>query len=198
MAHYARLESTKGCLVTSYDSKTVVQEFCQECHKVHTYWQMCKYLFDENPDVEMLKAPHYEHFFAVIKMSLYESFVQSVVRLHDPAIQLGQPNLTVNYICDDFAWQTSTKTKLDMLRDQMASFVANLKPARNKFTAHNDLKTVMDQPLLAAFDKPLDENYFDTLEEFASVALGERFIFGKFVPNDVELFMMAFGHGRIK
>jgi hypothetical protein len=79
----------------------------------------------------------------------------------------------------------------------MIPFVANLKPARNKFTAHNDLETVMEQPL-AAFDKPSDLNYFSTLEDFACLALGERFLFGNFAQNDVEVFMTAFDRGRIK
>ena len=76
-----------------FEPKTIIEEFCQECHRIHAYWQILKYLFDENSELDALKAPHYEHFVAVIKFILYESLVQGVARLHDPA----KPNLTINY-----------------------------------------------------------------------------------------------------
>jgi hypothetical protein len=181
-----------------FDPKIVVDEFCQECRRIHAYWQMLKYLFDENPGVDSLKAPHYEHFFAVLKFSLYESFVQGAARLHDPAFQLGQPNLTVNYLIEHIQWDTAIKARLTALREKMLPFAGKMKLPRNKFTAHNDLNTILQQPILGEFDKPGDNDYFDLLQEFASVALGEMFLFGDFVRHDVEFFMMAFDRGRIK
>jgi hypothetical protein len=176
----------------------IVGEFGQESHRVHTYWQMLKYLFDENPDVDVLKAPHYEHFFAAIKSSFYDSFVQGVARLHDPAIMRGDETLTVNYIVDHIQWDATSKVNLDQLRQKMLSFANKLKPARNKFTAHNDLQTILQQPPLAVFGKTEDTKYFATLEEFMSVAQGQRYLFSNLVPNDVEFFMTAFNRGRIR
>jgi hypothetical protein len=187
---------SEGAMSSSPPTTEIIQEFCQECHRVHAYWQMLKYLFDENPEVDSLKAPHYEHFFAVIKSSLYESFVQGVARLHDRAIQFNQPNLTVNYLIEQVQWDTATATRLIELRQNMLPFVEKLRPARNKFTAHNDLNAILQQPVLGAFDKPDDFDYFIDLEEFASVALGERFLFGNFVQTDVALFMTAFDRGK--
>jgi AbiU2 len=175
----------------------IVAEFCQECHRVHAYWQMLKHLFDENPEIESLKAPRYEHFFAVIKSSLYESFVQGVARLHDRAILLGNETLTVNYMIEYIQCGAITKAKLTELREKMMPFADKIKPARNKFTAHNDLSTVLRQPVIGAFDKPDDIDYFGHLEEFASVALGERFLFGDFVQSDVACFMAAFDRGKV-
>jgi hypothetical protein len=173
----------------------VVSEFGQECHRVHAYWQMVKYLFDENPDVDVLKAPHYQHFFAVINFSLYESFVQGVARLHDRAVMLGNETLTVNYVVDHIQWDAATKATLDQLRQEMMPFANKLREARNKFTAHNDLQTILRQPALAVFDKTEDAGYFEKLKEFASVVQGERFLFSTFVPNDVGVFMTAFNRG---
>jgi AbiU2 len=121
----------------------IVEEFCQECHRVHAHWQMLRHLFDENQEIDSLKAPHYEHFFAAIKSSLYESFVQGVARLHDKAILLGNETLTVNYLIEYIQWDSATKAKLMELRYRMIFFVDNLKPARNQFTAHNDLYTIL-------------------------------------------------------
>jgi hypothetical protein len=134
----------------------------------------------------------------VIKSSLYECFIQGVARLHDRAVLLGNPTLTVNYLIEHVQWDAATKTTLMELRERMAPFAANLKPARNKFTAHNDLDTILQRPLFAAFDKSDDTDYFDNLQEFASVASGEMFLFGNFVQNDVEIFRTAFDEGRIK
>ena len=80
----------------------------------------------------------------------------------------------------------------------MMPFANKLRPARNKFTAHNDLQTILQQPVLGAFGTTEDVEYFEKLEEFTSVVQGERFLFSSFVPNDVAFFMTAFNRGRIK
>jgi hypothetical protein len=103
----------------------------------------------------------------------------------------------VNYIVDHIQWDAASKANLDQLRRKMKSFVDKLKPARNKFTAHNDLQTILQQPTLAVFGKTEDTQYFATLEEFVSVAQGEQFLFDNHVPNDVAFFMTAFNRGRI-
>jgi hypothetical protein len=176
----------------------IIDEFGQECHRVHAYWQLLKHLFDENPDIDSLKAPHYEHFFAVIKSSLYESFVQGVARLHDRAILLGNETLTVNYLIEHIQWDAATKAKLIELRQKMMLFVDKIRPARHKFTAHNDLNTILKQPPLGGFDKREDVEYFNYLEQFVSLAEADRFLFSNLVPNDVAIFMTAFDGGRIK
>jgi hypothetical protein len=176
----------------------IVEEFGQECHRVHAYWQMSKYLFDENPSVENLKAPHYEHFFAVIKSSLYESFILGIVRLHDNAEMSGSENLTVDYVIKRIQWDAASKRELIELSTKMISFANKLTLVRHKFTAHNDLQTILQRPVLGAFDLGEDEGYFMNLETFVSVSLGDRFLFGNFVPTDVALFMTAFNNGRIQ
>lgn len=95
-------------------------------------------------------------------------------------------------------WNEATKTRLNELRDKMLPFAVIMKLPRNKFTAHNDLNTILQRSILGVFDKPDDTDYFDTLQEFTSVALGDRFLFGDLVRNDVEFFMTAFDRGRIK
>ena len=159
---------------------------------------MAKHLFDENPDVNVLRAPHYEHFFAVIKSSLYESFVQGITRLHDKAVILGNENLTINYVIERIEWDAATNAKLNELRQKMTPFADKLRPARHKFMAHNDLNTILQRPLLGVFEKGEDDAYFVALEGFVSTALGDQFLFGNFVPTDVALFMAAFERGRIK
>jgi hypothetical protein len=80
----------------------------------------------------------------------------------------------------------------------MLPFANKLKTARNKFTAHNDVQTILQQPPLAVFDKSEDSAYFVTLEQFMSIAQGGLFLVGSLIPNDVALSMTAFDRGRIR
>jgi hypothetical protein len=153
-------------------------------------------LFDRNPDVDALKTPHYDTFFYVICRSLYESFVQGVARLHDKGF--ADTTLTVNFIVDKIQWDATTKAKLDDLRQKMTPFVETIRPARHKFTAHNDLSTALNQLVIGVFDKGKDDEYFALLAEFASAAQRDLFLFSAHIPNDVALFMTAFDRGRIK
>jgi hypothetical protein len=164
----------------------VIEEFCLECHRVHDYWQVLIYLSDRNPDVEALKTPHYDTFFFVICRSLYESFVQGVARLHDKGF--ADTTLTVNYIVDKIQWDTATKAKLDDLSQKMTPFVEKIRSARHKFTAHNDLSTALNQPVIGAFDKGNDDEYFALLAEFASTAQRDLFPIQRAYPERCSAF----------
>jgi hypothetical protein len=177
---------------------TIIKEFGDECHRVFAFWRMLKCLFDDNTDVTCLKAPHYEHFFYTIRSALYDACTQGIVRLHDPAIQLGRKNLTVNYIVEKMQWSAQQKGKLEDLRREMRRFVDKLKPGRNRFTAHNDLDTLLQKIPFGLFEIGEDQEYFCNLEQFASIVFGEQFIFSdSLIENDVAFFMTAFKQGMV-
>lgn len=176
----------------------VIKEFCDECHRVFAFWRMLKCLFDDNNEVACLKAPHYEHFFYTIRCALYDACTQGIVRLHDPAVQLGRKNLTINYIVEEIQLDFEQKASLENLRSKMEPFVTKLKPARNRFTAHNDLESILQKTPFGLFENGEDQEYFRNLEEFASIALREQFIFpGNLIENDVACFMTAFTRGMV-
>jgi AbiU2 len=134
-------------------SKEVVEQFCNLCDWLRQSWQTRKYLFDENPKIENLKAPHYAHFFFRLNVILQEYWIQQVAKLHDPAVQLGHQNLSINYMVDCGQWDAKTKAELINLRDKMMTFEKKLRGARNKLLSHNDLTTILQAPELGGLIK---------------------------------------------
>jgi hypothetical protein len=182
-------------------SKEVVDEFCNACSWVHQSWQTRRHLFDDNPDLANLKAPHYEHFFARLSLILQEYWIQQLAKLHDPAAQYKHQNLSVDYILEHGQWDTATESELTDLRDRMVVFEKKLRSARNKIISHNDLSTILQATDLGGFNQGDDDEYFENLHNFASVVrrtvLDDIFLYDDLVGNDVAFFMAAFNKGRI-
>jgi hypothetical protein len=103
-------------------SKEVVEQFNRLCIWAHQSWQTRKFLFDKNPDLDALKGPHYAHFFVRLSYIVQEYWMQQVAKLHDPAIQSGQNNLSIDYMIDHGQWDAATKAQLAELRDKMLPF----------------------------------------------------------------------------
>jgi hypothetical protein len=192
-------EAANGKLATH--SKEVLEQFCTLCDWILQSWQMRKYLFDENPDIDSLKAPHYEHFFFRLSVILQEYWLQQVAKLHDPAVQLGYSNLSIDYVIDCGEWDTKTKAELRSVRNKMMAFETKLRAVRNKLLSHNDLTTILQAHELGGFDEGDDTEYFAHLAKFASTVrkamFGELFLYDDLVRNDIDLFMAAFNRGRI-
>jgi hypothetical protein len=181
-------------------TREVVEKFCDMCRWVHQSWQTRKFLFDENPDIDELKGPHYAHFFVRLSYMLQEYWIQQLAKLHDPAIQRGHKNLSIDYMIDHGQWDLITKSELIELRDKMMVFESKLRTVRDKIIAHNDLTSILQSNDLGEFDQEEDTLYFQHLEAFASivqkVSLGELFLYDD-VRNDIDFFMTAFNRGRI-
>jgi hypothetical protein len=182
-------------------SKKVVDEFCNLCDWVHTSWQMSKHLFDDNPDIESLKAPHYEHFFYRLSTILQEYWIQQLAKLHDPAMQKGHQNLSIHYMIDAGEWDSKTRDDLIVLKNKMQPFETKLRAARNRIISHNDLSTILSATEHGIFNQGDDVEYFSLLHDFASivkqVVLGDIFLYDDLIVNDVRFFMAAFSKGRI-
>lgn len=134
-------------------------------------------------------------------MILQEYWIQQLAKLHDPAVQCNNQNLSVDYILEHGQWDTATKSELTDLRNRMVVFEKKLRSARNKIISHNDLSTISQATDLGGFDQGDDDEYFKNLHEFASVVrrtvLNDIFLYDDLVGNDVAFFMAAFNKGRI-
>jgi hypothetical protein len=183
----------------SAHSKEVIERFCQLCDWLLQTWQMRKYLFDENPDVAALKNPRHDAFFYRLQEVLQEHWLHQLAKLHDPPVQSGHINLSLDYIIEYGHWDGETKSTLINLKSQLALLAKPLRDARNKVLSHNDLATLLDGSALGEFDVGADERYFETLRDFASVvrqaALSEPFVYDDMVRNDVAAFMHTFLRG---
>ncbi len=181
----------------SAHSKVVIDKFCELCFWLHQSCQTRKSLFDENPDWDNLKQPHYEHFFWRLSVILQEYWLHQLAKLHDPAVQGGNINLSIDYMIDYGQWDPKTDSELKELRAKMASLATPIKKARNKLLSHNDLAVILQSEELGKFEPGKEEEYFEFLRQFASLVRGELFVYDDNVRNDIEVFMACFNRGRI-
>jgi hypothetical protein len=122
--------------------------------------------------------------------------------MHDPARDKnGNYNLSIYYIVEYGGWDKEIKSNLGELRTRMLGLPHKIKDARNKILSHDDLTIIMGDKSFGAFDPREDERYFQYLREFASLVresvVGEPFVYGDLVGNDVEVFMQCFKWGKI-
>ena len=182
-------------------SKEIVNRFCVLCDWLHQAYQTRKCLFDDNPDWNNLKQPHYEHFFLRLSVILQEYWLHQLAKLHDPAVQGGHINLSIDYMIEYGQWDLTTQAALTRLHNEMTALITPIKDARNKLLSHNDLKTILESNQLGSFEAGKDDDYFRCLQEFASVVseatVGESFVYDNLVKNDIEIFMACFNRGRI-
>ena len=181
----------------SAHSKVVIDKFCELCLWLHQACQTRKFLFDENPDWDNLKQPHYEHFFWRLSVILQEYWLHQLSKLHDPAVQGGNINLSIDYMIEYGQWDPKTECELKELRAKMATLAAPIKKARNKMLSHNDLAVILQSEELGSFEQGKDEEYFECLRQFASLVQGELFVYDENVRNDSEFFMSCCNRGRI-
>jgi hypothetical protein len=184
-------EETSGMAT---DTREVIERFCGACQWLYESWQTRKLLFDQNPNQENLKRPHYEHFVLSLNVTLGQYCALQVAKLHDPAIQMGKKNLSVDYIIDHGDWDSATLQSLKSLRHKMSAFSDIMKIARNKIVAHNDLKVILREPVLGDFDPGADDEYFRCLKEFASLVrqktIGDDFVYEKLFITDINGYIL--------
>jgi hypothetical protein len=186
----------------TYHSTKTIERFLGLCDWLIQTYEFRKFLFDENPDLGVLQAPRHEHFFYRLHVVLQESWMQQLARLHDPAVQSGGINLTIEYIVEYGGWDDEFKTKLQNCKREMDILYPAIKVARNKILSHNDLKTMVNtDEALGQFEKGQDVQYFESLKEFcellAQAVLGKPFLYDDLVKNDVDAFMAQFMRGQI-
>jgi hypothetical protein len=186
----------------TFHSKQTIEKFLGLCDWFIQIYEFRKHLFDENPNLEVFQGPRHEHFFYRLHVVLQESWMQQLARLHDPAIQGGSINLTLEYIIDYGGWDEEFRRELLAGKSSMEVLYQPIKVARNKILAHNDLKTMISSDdALGQFEQGLDIQYFETLKAFCEIlsqkVLGQPFVFDDLIKNDVEVFMSQFMRGQI-
>lgn len=182
-------------------TKVVVKEFFKICDWLFQTYQMRKYLFDENPNLNTIRTPRHAHFFYRIQEVLQESWLHQLAKLHDPAVQSGNINLSLDYIIELGGLSKDEKSKLCSYVKEMEKISKSVKRARNKLLSHNDLKTITEGVSeYGNFDLGDDVRYFSSLNEFCEIVsqsvLNQPFIYDDLVQNDVDAFMTQFMRGE--
>src|SRR3954471_1974846 len=122
--------------------KTVIKEFLKICDWLLQTYQLRVYLFDKNPDLELLKSPMHGDFFYRIQEITQESWLHQLAKLHDPAVQNFNENLSINYIINLGDWSKNISEMLRRHEQTMLVLSEPIKKARNKLLSHNDLKAI--------------------------------------------------------
>jgi len=185
----------------TYHSEKTIEKFFGLCDWLIQTYEFRKYLFDENPDEEELRDPRHEHFFYRIQVVFQESWMHQLAKLHDPAVQGGNINLTLEYIIEYGGWKQEFKDELMALKKRMDVLYPSIKVARNKLLSHNDYKTMIGlEESFGYFKKGEDVSYFNTLIEFceniSQQVFDKPFVYDDLVVNDVDVFMAQFIKGK--
>ena len=142
-----------------------IKAFCGLCNDAYVAWRLHKGVFNGN-----LRTTKCDEFMRRLSSVTQEYALHQIVKLHDPAVQSGGINLTIDYVVDYGGWDTKTLRQLERIRARLNRLPAQLKKARNKILSHNDLKAILDGTDLGAFDKGLDDRYFRDLQSFVNIA----------------------------
>ena len=149
-------------------SDRVVTEFHALCNHAYEAWLTHRILFDNNPRVADLETGRAAPFFVRLSIITQEYALQQIAKLHDPAVQQGRKNLTLEYALRFGAWDAATTQALEAMLKDLEVFAKQIKPARNRVLSHNDLEFILDSEEPGGFKKDADRRYFETLQEFVN------------------------------
>lgn len=186
----------------TYHSDKTIEKFFGLCDWLIQTYEFRKHLFDENPNECELRKPRHAHFFYRIHTVFQESWIYQLAKLHDPAVQGGNINLTLDYIVEYGGWSTEFKDELGDIKRRLDILYPSIKVARNKLLSHNDYKTLIGPDVaFGTFEEGEDVVYFDALKEFcekvSQKVFGEPFVYDDLVENDVSVFMSQFLRGKV-
>lgn len=172
-------------------SKDIAIEFCKLSDWAYECWITHRNLFDDNRDHENTigKSKYFTQRLSIITQ---EYCLLQISKLHDPAIMRNSLNLTIEYIVRFGCWGQDEK-KVSSLQNQLSGLWSNIKVARNKSLAHNDLETIMNNAAHGQFTKDLDVKYFEALQELVNMVHekwhSEPYPFNDLAQADVEEFL---------
>jgi len=163
-------------------SPDVAKQFCELCNWAYECRTTHKRLFDKNERTEKTIG-RAKYFTARLSVITQEYSLLQICKLHDPAIQKGAVNITIDYIVRFGDWGTDT-ARINGYVIRLAELFEKLKSARNKILAHNDLEAIMEVATLGAFPDGLDDEYFSALQELVN-AVHEKWLDGPYPFNDL-------------
>jgi len=147
-------------------NRVVADKLFEVCNWTHETWVLHRTLFDDNPGIENLGAGRHVYFLNQLNHVLQEYWLQQLAKLHDPAVMSGRINLSLSYIVEYGGWEPPVYDRLRVLKEKLDALYDQIRPARNRILAHNDLATLLGTEALGGFPKDADVEYFRVLHEF--------------------------------
>jgi hypothetical protein len=126
-------------------------------------------------------------FFRLLNDLLIRDFFLETAKLIENENYQYKKNITVKLIVNMPMWNEEQRKKLNKYNEDLEVLKIQMKKARHKIIAHNDLATYEDDTIesLGEFDIGLDKKFISTLEEFCNYIHKEAFgeIWGDFNPS---------------
>lgn len=163
-------------------SKETALEFCELCNWAYECWLTHRRLFDDNCAINETIGKS-KYFTSRLSVITQEYSLLQICKLHDPAIQKANQNLSIGYIVEFGDWGPES-TRIRKIELQLRGFFERIKLVRNKLLSHNDLETLMSSVALGEFPTGADEQYFAALQELAN-EVHMKWIDGPYPFNDL-------------
>ncbi len=173
-------------------NRDIALQFCKECRWAYQAWVTHKYLFDQN-DKQADTLEKSIEFFNRLSPITQEYCLQQIAKLHDPAVQMNDRNISVDFVVKFGEWGDK-EAEIKAIEARLAKLWGHLKPARNKLLAHNDLEALLADEALGGFPEGEDDLYFEALQELANEVHvkwvdGNPYPFDDLAINDVFEFL---------
>jgi hypothetical protein len=147
-------------------SKALLDRLFNQCNWAHEVWTLRRALFEGNRRKRTLERGPHMYFLATVNTALTEYVLLQIAKLHDPAVVSGRVSLTIEYVVEYGGWDASSRRKLLRLKERLDALGKQIRPARNRLIAHNDLAAVLGDTALGAFEEGADRKYFRALQSF--------------------------------
>ena len=166
-------------------TRNIALLFCQACGWAYEAWVTHKYLFDLN-DKKAETLSKADAFTSRLSTITQEYSLQQIAKLHDPAVQRKDQNVSVDFVIRFGDWGDK-EAEVKAIAARLDQFWGHLQPARNKLLAHNDLEAMQADVALGGFPEGEDDLYFEALQELAD-AVHDRWCGGVPYPfNDLAI-----------
>lgn len=173
-------------------SQEIALKFCELCNWTYESWITHKHLFDKNDKKKETigRAIYFTHRLSIITQ---EYCLLQIAKLHDPAIQNGFVNLTIEYMVKYGDWGIEKGT-IESIQEKLSKLWLEIKHARNKVLSHNDLETIISDEAIGSFGESADDEYFEYLQEFVNAVhnrwFGTPYFFNDLAKVDVKEFLL--------
>ena len=146
--------------------------FCDMCQWVYECWLTHSHLFQRLPARleeernipvgEFLETAFGRCMGRLNEISQQYSILQ-IAKLHDPARQGGNENLSIDFFVRQELWSEEEKPVIEGIVSELDNLYRKIHDARNKILAHNDRAVFANDQSLGSFPEGDDEIYFHAL-----------------------------------
>jgi len=156
-------------------------KFCKVCGWAYQAWVTHKHLYDQN-DKQADTLEKAVSFFNRLSTITHEYSLQQVSKLHDPAQQGDDLNVSIEFVVKYGEWGDK-EAEVKKIAEKLAVLGKLLKPARNKILSHYDLNALLVNEALGGFPEGEDDIYFAALQELVD-EVHDRWVDGGPYPFD--------------